>query len=539
MKASESHLAAIDLGTNSFHLVVVRLRGEGKFEVIGDEKESVRLGSGAGDLNFIKPDAMDRGIAVLKRFVQIARSLNADIRAVATSAVREAENKEAFLERARVECGLEVEVIPGKEEGRLIYLGILQALPLYNKRIVTMDIGGGSTELLVGVAGQPEFIVSHKIGAIRLKDGFFAEEPLRQSAVLECRRAIRIAIASSLDQIRSVGFETAVGSSGTIETLARMALLDTNPNASEETRGLVLKRSDLDRITAKILEAPTHHKRARLPGLDEKRADIIVGGAILLQEILSGLGIEELLISPFALREGVIFDTLIRRSGAQTFFPDIRRTSVQHLAEAMLGRDPRHLESSQHIAMLAVRILDELFRLGLVDELSLEDSLLLQSAGLLHNAGLIISHSAHHKHSYYIIKNSEFLMGFSSLEIEIIALTARYHRKATPSRKHGEFAALPPEAQRKVRLFAGILRIAVALDRSMKSAVANVRLSPRGAELEFQVEAARDHSGAPADVSLELWAAENKADFFAEQVNRVCRFTTKDLTASQTPPQPY
>ena len=166
-------IAAMDLGTNSFHLAVVQPDDQGRFEILSTEKEAVRLGSGGGDLNLILPDAMERGLTVLKRFTAISRSMNADIRAVATSAVREAKNSAEFLERVKKECGLDVEVIPGKEEARLIYLGILQCLPVYDKRVLTIDIGGGSTEYLVGKSGIPEFAVSLKLGAIRLKDRFF------------------------------------------------------------------------------------------------------------------------------------------------------------------------------------------------------------------------------------------------------------------------------------------------------------------------------------------------------------------------------
>ncbi len=510
-------LAAIDLGTNSFHLVVVRVLANGKTEIIGDEKEPVRLGSGGGDLGLIAPDAMERGLDTLDRFTKIARSHGARIRAVATSAVREATNRREFLTAVRNRSGLDIEVIQGTEEARLIYLGILQALPLYDQRVLIIDIGGGSTELLIGRAGEPDYAVSRKLGAIRLKDRFFASEPLRAAAVESCRTAIRVDLAGVLQDLREIGFEAAVGSSGTAETLALMAAMADD----EDRKDLRLSREALDRVVEKIVSVPTHHRRAKLPGLDEKRADIIIGGAILLQEIMHGLEIDELQISPYALREGVIADTVARRSGSRAVIPDIRRRSVKQLAENLLGANTPALRNAWHVASLSVRILDLLAVNGFVDAESLElnDSLLLEVAGVLHNVGLRIAHSAHHKHSYYLIKNTDALLGFKRAEIELIAQTARYHRKALPHTKHTEFAALSDEHQQRVKLFSAILRIAVGLDRGYKQAVQKIELRRHDSDnktLVFTLTPDKDFRRRAKDLSLERWAAENRSEALAD-----------------------
>ena len=185
------NLAAIDIGTNSLHLVVARFDDEGHFEVIADEKESVRLGSGGGDMKELAPDAIDRGIAALARFRQVADISEAPVTAVATSAVREAENAEEFIERARDEAGVEVEVISGVEEARLIQLGILQAVPVFDRRLLLIDIGGGSTEVLVGEQGETLAVRSFKLGAIRLTRRFFKTDRLHPGAVDACRRHVR------------------------------------------------------------------------------------------------------------------------------------------------------------------------------------------------------------------------------------------------------------------------------------------------------------------------------------------------------------
>ncbi|MEQ9364998.1 MAG: Ppx/GppA phosphatase family protein, partial [Leptospirales bacterium] len=437
-----------------------------------------------------------------------------------------------FLALVRKNLGLEIEVIQGTEEARLIYLGILQALPLYDKKTLIVDIGGGSTEILIGTAGQPDYAVSRKLGAIRLKDRFFAKEPLKAADVERCRNMIRVDLSGVVENLHRIGFEIAVGSSGTAETLATMAA-HLAPEAAQATSApqttdgenesqppagdladVRLSRAGLDRIVEKIISVPTHHRRAKLPGLDEKRADIIVGGAILLQEIFELLDIKEMLISPYALREGVVADTVGRRSGGRSVAPDIRRNSVRQLAGHMLGRDTPEYRSAWHTASLAVRILDRLATLGIVqaDALELNDSLLLEVAGVLHNVGLQIAHSGHHKHSYYIIKNTDALLGFTRSEIEVIGLTARYHRKAMPSSKHADFAALPSELQERVQLFSAILRIAVGLDRGNKQSVADVKIDVEDETLVFHLQARLDFPRRPRDLSLERWAAEARAE---------------------------
>ncbi len=215
------NLAAIDIGTNSIHLVVARFDEAGHFEVIGDEKETVRLGSGGGDMKQLSPDAIDRGIAALTRLRQVADISAAEVTAVATSAVREAENADDFLRRARHEAGVEVEVISGTEEARLIHLGVLQAVPVYDRRLILIDIGGGSTEVLVGERSEILAVRSFKLGAIRLTRRFFRTDRVHPGAVDACRRFVDAMLAPLAREVARLGFEVAVGSSGTIEAVAR------------------------------------------------------------------------------------------------------------------------------------------------------------------------------------------------------------------------------------------------------------------------------------------------------------------------------
>src|SRR5262245_483578 len=219
-----STLAAIDVGTNSIHLVVARVvSGGGPFEIVAREKEMVRLGSGGGDMKRLSPDAIERGVATLLRFKQIADISGAPVRAVATSAVREAENHDEFVRRARHEAGVEIEVISGIEEARLIHLGVLQSLPVFDRRLLLCDIGGGSTELLIGQRGEVLASRSLKLGAVRLTTRFFPGERVHPGAVSACRTFVRSVLRAFTKEIETHGYEVAVGSSGTILALTAMA----------------------------------------------------------------------------------------------------------------------------------------------------------------------------------------------------------------------------------------------------------------------------------------------------------------------------
>src|SRR5437660_9061676 len=239
-------LAAVDIGTNSVHLVVARVRGLRGREVLEREKEMVRLGSGAGDMKHLDEEAIDRGIAALARFREVADVHGAAVTAVATSAVREAGNRSVFLERARAEAGVDVEIISGVEEARLIHLGVLQAVPVFDRTLLLCDIGGGSTELLIGKKGETLAARSMKLGAIRLTQRFFRDGRTEAGAVDSCRRYVRATLTSFDGPVRHLGFDVAVGSSGTIGALCAMAVARREQAPPRTWNNFELSRRDLD-----------------------------------------------------------------------------------------------------------------------------------------------------------------------------------------------------------------------------------------------------------------------------------------------------
>lgn len=547
--ADSRMLAAVDMGTNSFHMVVVRADNQGRFQIEDIEKEDVRLGSGSAGFTVITPEAEERALAAMKRLKRIAATRKAEMRVVATSAVREARNQRTFVKRVHDSTGVEVEVLSGREEACLIYLGILQALPVFNSTVLTIDIGGGSTEFVIGREGKPIFATSLKLGHIRLTERFVGSEPLQRERVEEMRRFVRVALADSgvLEIVRSTKFEVAIGSSGTIEALEAMiqhskettAAAAAMPGALPPSQGVAHKHGmsfkerkfgleELSAVVKRVVKAKTPEQRAKLGGLPEKRADVIVGGAVLLEEIFLAMGIQEMLVSPYALREGVIVDTLMHTCASYTPTPNLRRASVRHLAQKF--NIDRRMQSALHSAELAEQLLDGLqtCRVGVKDclseavtELGPSDREILEAATILHYVGMFISHKGHHKHSHYLIKNNEHLLGYTPMEIEMIALLAKYHRKKVPTSKDEDFAKLPEDVQRRMRALCAIIRLAVAFDRCDSGAIERVAVLQDRDSCILAVTPQMDATtGQPRDVSLEVWAATAELEYFEKIFKR-------------------
>ncbi len=325
-------LAAIDVGTNSVHMVIARPVAGGAPEVLARERVPVRLGTGGDNMKRLMPDAVERAVAALAEFRHIADAHDADVVAVATSAVREAENKGEFLRRAHDEARVTVEVVQGVEEARLIHLGAMGAVPIAGRPHLVIDIGGGSTELIVGDHTPAALARSLKLGHIRLTDRFFPDGVIADGAVKACRSHIKAFVAHAAREARDIGFEVAVGCSGTVATLAALCAarrgetLRTVANAT-------IERAELNEVVADLTSRPTPADRADVPGLESARRDVIVAGAILLRQLFKALGIESLVVSTGALREGLLLDRFNRR--------DRSRDDGLHQAADLTGNQPQ------------------------------------------------------------------------------------------------------------------------------------------------------------------------------------------------------
>src|SRR5471032_142311 len=516
-------IAAIDIGTNSLHMIVVQVRPDLSFEVIDREKEMVRLGAGGLDGRALTPEAMHAALQVLSKFRRLAESHKVDeVIAVATSATREAENGGEFLQTVTQQTGIRPRVISGTEEARLIHMAAVYGVSVPGDVAVVIDIGGGSVEVTRGAGAAIELGRSFKLGVIRLTERFVKTDPLEPRDQRKLVRHIDAEAGKYLDQIARAGFERVIGTSGTILSLGAVASAAEGlaPGASLRNRRFTAKQ--IHRVR-KELVALDLEKRLRVPGLEPRRADLVVAGAILVDELLRRLGATEITLCDLSLREGLVLDYISRhrKEIAQADrYPDVRRRSVFELAERC-NYWPEH---SQHVARLAVGLFDQTRAIhGLTDR----ERQWLEYAAILHDVGVHISYEGHHKHSYYLIKNGD-LRGFEPDEIEAIALLARYHRNATPKRRHEDFGELPRKRRVAVRTLAAILRLAESLDRSHAQTVTGLELHDRGDDDLLQLRTS-------GDAELELWSATRHAAPFERLTGKPLRIEVSHQNYAEQP----
>ena len=497
-------LAAIDVGTNSIHLIVADVdRRSGKFRILDREREHVRLGSGPSDMKSLSPEATARGIQAIRRFKRIADAAGAPVRAVATSAVREAANRKEFIAKVLRQTGVRLEIASGFEEARLIYMGVLQALPVFRKKTLLVDVGGGSTEFLLGRERDLLYVNSLKMGALRLSNEYFPAGRVAKKLLEECRRHVAGLLSPVVREVRKHTFEACVGTSGTVTAAASIARA-MRGETGDGMNGFTFTANELDAVVDAVLGVRTAAERANIAGLDERRADIIVPGVVILQEVFRALRIREMTVSEYAFREGIILDTFEKKSRRHGIhLHDIRFNSVIHLAENFHYEDTH----ARQVSELALKLFDQTGRLHGLDGAGRE---YLEAAALLHEIGLYLSHAQHHLHSHYLIRNAE-LLGFTENEKEIIANVARYHRKSHPRSKHPNFDVLDPDDREVVLRLAAILRIADGLDRGHSSAVRDVRFRRRGGRAVCEITPAPRQKA-----DLELWGAERKKQLFED-----------------------
>jgi exopolyphosphatase/guanosine-5'-triphosphate,3'-diphosphate pyrophosphatase len=501
-------LAAIDIGTNSLHMIVVRVRADFSFEVIDREKEMVRLGAGGLDGRALSPEAMHAALQVLSKFRRLAESHQVDkIKAVATSAVREAENGGQFLHDVEAQTGIRPRIITGTEEARLIHLAAAYGVGLPGETAVVVDIGGGSVEITRGAGSQIDLSRSVKLGVIRLTERYLKSDPIQPREERKLLRHLDAELGEYLDQLAKAGFDRVIGTSGTILSLGAVALALQGLPGHASLRNRRVSSKQLRRVR-RVLTPLKLEQRLRVPGLDPRRADLAVAGAIVLDTILRRLGADELTLCYVSLREGLILDYIAghRKEIAQVDrYPDVRRRSVIELAE----RCNYWREHSQHVARIALALFDQTRGVhGLTDR----EREWLEYAAILHDIGAHISYEGHHKHSHYLVRNGD-LRGFDPEEIDVMSLVVRYHRRAEPSRRHDGFGDLPRALRRVVRALAAILRLAESLDRSHSQAVTQVELHDRQEDALVQIRTA-------GDAELEQWAAVRHAGPFGRLLGK-------------------
>ena len=506
-------IAAIDIGTNSIHMIVVRISSDLSFEVIDREKDMVRLGASGLEGGELSPAAMASGLQTLAKFRRIAESHGVDeIIAAATSAVRESENGGDFIAEVYRATGIRVNVISGTEEARLIHLAAAYATGIGARTGVVIDIGGGSVEITAGTSARMQVGRSFKLGVIRLTEKYVKTDPLARRDERRMVKAIRKETRAYLTQLRKRGFDRVIGTSGTIQTLGQLASGEVPPG---DIRNLRVSARGIQRVRQELTERSLDD-RLKIPGLDPRRADLAVAGAVLLDTLLTDLRASQLSLCDFALREGLVLDyarrnrALIQRADR---YPDVRRRSVVSLAERCQYIAPH----ARQVARLCLQLFDQLKQ---EHGLGVQEREWLEYAALLHDIGVHISYERHHKHSYYLVKNGD-LRGFEPSEIEIIALVARYHRQNPPKRTHEGYAALDRNRRRTVQLLGAILRLAEGLERSHAQVVSALRVQR---PVKGRRTALRIRLRTTGDAELEVWAAHRHVAALAEWLDRPILF---------------
>lgn len=507
-------LTAIDVGTNSIHMVVVRIQPSlPAFTIIAREKNTVRLGERCEQTGRLTEDAMQRAIAALKRCQEISKSLNSEqIIAVATSAVREAPNGQEFLQRVETELGLWINLISGVEEARRIYLGVLSGIEFDNRPHIVIDIGGGSTELILGDGHDPRTLSSTKVGAVRLTNDYITTDPVSNGEFQALQSYIRGMLERSVEEVQAHlkpgELPRLIGTSGTIETLATIHAREHLGTVPAPLQGYCFSLRDLKGLVNRFRRL-SYAERIRLPDIHDRRAEIILAGALILQEAMTLLGTESITICERSLREGVVVDWMLAHGLIEDrlrYQSSIRQRSVLKTAQ----KYRINLRHSERVAEFTLSLFDQ--TQGSLHHWGEEERELLWAAAMLHNCGHFVSHSAHHKHSYYLIRHGD-LLGYTETEIETIANLARYHRKSNPKKKHESYRNLTSKPHRRmVDQLSPLLRLAVALDRRQIGAIQQItcQIQPDQSELHLHLQAAQTGD----DCALELWSLEQKKDSF-------------------------
>ncbi|MEL6552829.1 MAG: Ppx/GppA phosphatase family protein [Cyanobacteria bacterium J06621_11] len=496
-------LAAIDIGTNSIHMIVVDVVRRRHFEVVDRVKEMVKLGVGVFATNRLSDRAYNLGLETIERYVQLADQLGVDeIITAATSATREAQNGEAFLKEVYQRTKIRPRIISGKEEARLIFLAVRNAIALEkNEQALVLDIGGGSTEAVVGSREAVLFGTSMKLGVLRLMD-MFEDKGTDQGTVGEEARGIleahiQFLAKRAISAAKQAGFTRIIGTSGTIRTLGEAVYIRNHDTTLQSVNAEVVSLKGLEALTDELISLKPN-KREKIDGISSKRVDAIHLGGILLVKLLKMAEIKEITLCDASLREGLILDYIDRHP--QEVEALSIQTDLRHRKAAQLvHKYGANWESNTHIASLADQLFEQTQDIHQLGEVEKE---VLEYAALLHDIGQYLSLKAYHKSSRYILKRED-PRGFTDEEMLLIGHVVRYHRKSHPKTKHKQFKRLSEQQQRTVWVLAGLLRIAAELDRTKDQQIEKVSCQLVDNTLEISV-------AGEGDLKVGIWAARQE-----------------------------
>ena len=500
--ASE-RLAAIDVGSNSIRLLIAEYAEATGLTVVDEVREQPRLAHGLATTGRLDPEAMEHALVALARMRQICeRRGAARISAVATSAVREAENGGEFVRRAQEEVGIPLRIIDGDTEAALSWRSVAHHFSLDEGRTLVADIGGGSLELIGAVSGMIEFTASYPFGAVRLTELYLNDERDTIRQVRKLRAQVRKRLRKEMVG-RDLTTAQLIGSGGTFPSLARMAIARRGQPIPDNVHGETITTAEVEHLLEWLATKSAEQRRA-VAGLSPQRADIILAGLAVTAELLSLVNARSLTVSAFGIREGLVLEM----AGVEAERRRDPLRLVREFAERCQS-DRRHVEQVRHLSLLLFDQLAPL--LGGAEE----ERTLLEAAALVHDVGQLVSYRRHQHHSFQLIMHAERL-NFSPHDRLIVALVSRYHRKSGPKRRDPEFGDLSADDRALVRRLSGILRVADGLDRGHTAIVES--LSAELTDSELVVNVAPRYAG--ADLALECWGAARKADVLGKVLKR-------------------
>jgi exopolyphosphatase/guanosine-5'-triphosphate,3'-diphosphate pyrophosphatase len=498
--------AAVDIGSNSVRLKIARLQA-GRLRSLHEDREVTRLGEGVFSSGFLTPESIAETVKVLRRFHRATQQLLPDsVRVVATSAVRDARNSQAFLEWVRSATGWKVEIISGVEEARLIHLGLVSYSRIDRVPTLMIDLGGGSCELTISHGGHIRDAVSLPLGAVRLSNEFVRHDPPRKGELKRLRGFVTREVNRVVDRIGSAKVRNVIATSGTAAALAAVA---SHLHRGGRHQRNCVSRAEMNRIAKRLARLPIAERR-KIEGIGPRRAEIIVAGATVYHELLDRLRLKGFRYSQLGLRDGILSQMAAdydrtTRSGRQ-----IESERWESILKAV---DHYHIDRKHALDVRESAVL--LFTsLRTVHRLPPEYGEWLSAAAMLYEVGDYVNRNGHHRHTHYIISNSEIL-GYTPQQRRVIAAIARYLGKSRPTVEDGPMKAVESSDRADVQKAIVLLRLARALNLGRSRAVEKVRILVRSAEVRLSLLARRRMG-----VDLELWAIEKERDYFREVFGR-------------------
>jgi exopolyphosphatase/guanosine-5'-triphosphate,3'-diphosphate pyrophosphatase len=491
-------LAVVDLGSNAVRLQIAEVAPPGRAEVLAEDRAAVRLGEQVFRTGRLAAAAMSRTAAAMERFAKLAERAGArTVRAVATSAVREASNRAALVRTIRERTGIGLEVISGAEEARLVCLGVLEGEPPAARSLI-LDIGGGSTEIISARGEEPETASSIPLGSVRLTEFFVESDPVARKEVKLVEESVQDGLGQ-IDPLLIGRHRRIIGAAGTTGAVAQLARRFAG---NDDASSLPVSYAQVRRVLERLRTSSARQRRKW--GVDEQRSDIIYAGTAICEGVMRRLRVEELEITQRGLRDGLMAD-LVRRTVRPRGAHLHQESAVLDGLRAFGRRCAYREEHAEQVAHLSLSLFDQLPDLHRLGE---EERALLHAAAMLHDVGTFVSYNRHHKHSYYLLYHAD-LPGYTDRERELIATIARYHRRSSPKDGHEEFQRLTAQERVVVRTLAALLRVADGLDRGHRRHIRSLTARQWGNGVHIDVKAERGSD-------LEVWSARQKADLLEE-----------------------